>query len=89
MSLDGFTYEGANNAWNDLGGYFDLGTLRSVAAMVSQPRVGLCPDGGVGSGAPHRCHFSASRTYLDFARWFRAIVASSRRRSPVSSGDRP
>ena|ERR1700674_3001312 len=72
MSLDGFTYEGANNAWNDLGCYFDLGTLRSFAAVVSQSRVGLCPDGGGGFGPPHRCHSRASRTYLDFA--------------PVSSG---
>ena len=65
--MNGFTWEGANNAWNYLGGLFDLGTLGSLAAVVSQPRLGLCPDGGVRSGTPHRCHSRASRAYLDFS----------------------
>ena len=67
MSMDGFTWEGVNNAWNYLGRLFDLGSRGCVAAVVSQPAVGLCPDWRRKSRSPRRCHSHSCRPYLDFA----------------------
>jgi hypothetical protein len=67
MTTAEFTKESEHNAWNYLGGIFDIGTCGCFATVVSQPRVGLCPDRGFGFGTPRGCYSRASRTYLDFA----------------------
>ena len=67
MSLDGFTWEGANNAWNYLDRLFDLGAFGGFAALVTQPRVGLCPDGRRRFRARRRYHSRAHWAYLNFA----------------------
>src|SRR5260370_28523586 len=61
-----FTQEGANNACNYLGRLFDYCARGCVAAVVPQPRVGLCPHGRRRSRSPRRYHSRSPRTYLDF-----------------------
>src|ERR1700675_3089038 len=88
MTTAEFTKESEHNAWNYLGRVFDLGTLGCSAAMVSQPRVGLCPLGRRRSRSPHRCHSRAPWTYLDIALvGLGAVVVPSGPRRPVSPGD--
>ena|ERR1700682_6452638 len=66
MPLNEFTGKGESNAWNYLSHLFDLGSSGCYAALVSQPRLGLCPDGGHRSCSPHRYSACATRPNLGF-----------------------
>ena len=85
--MDGFTWEGANNAWNDLGSYFDLGTPGGLATVVSQPAVGLCPNGRIRSCSPHRRRSRASRPNLEFASAAKGRRCDLSPEKPSESGD--
>src|SRR5580692_11737329 len=56
--------KGAQHAWNYIDRDLGLSTFRSVATVVSQPRVGLRPDRWRGTGALRRGHPPGSRWHL-------------------------
>jgi len=58
--------EGANNAWNYIDRRIGLGTLWSIAEVVSQPKLGLWPDRRRWSRSRHCSRSVAPRAHLDF-----------------------
>jgi hypothetical protein len=48
---------------------FDLGARGCLAAVVSQPRVGVHANGGLGCRSRRCRHSPASGTNLDFRHW--------------------
>lgn len=56
-----------NHAWNRIDRHLDFGAFGSIAAVVTQPSVGLRADGRGRYSPPHCYRPRASRTYLESA----------------------
>src|SRR5271166_1823140 len=62
-----FTEEGASHAWNRTDRHLDFGVVRGPAEVVTQPRLGLCPDGRRRSYSSRGCCSNAYRPSVDLS----------------------